>query len=469
MICETNPKIRLLVAIASYGRNNDRYLAELVKEYRSMPFAVDIVVLSNVAKEVAPGVEVVVGLPYKDPWSLPFPHKQIFADRADQYDLFLYSEDDILITERNIRTFLQLVAVLPDDEIPGFFRVEKADEITNYPDIHGHFHWDPASLRVRAGHTLAFFSNEHAACYLLTRDQLKRAIASGGFLVGPHQGKYDLLCTAATDPYTQCGFRKLIAISQIDNLLVQHLPNKYIGTRFGVDEVEFRRQLAVLLQIAGNGHRPAPLFPVETKVPAAAYSKDCYEQPRQELTAIIPPGVRSVLSIGCGWGASEAWLTERGLHVTAVPVDPVIGGKGAAAGVEIVVGDLATARRQLAGRRFDCLLLLNVLHLVPEPVSLLRDFVPFLSKNGVIVSLFPNMTRVPNLRRKRTGKLGDYAQSGVHLSSHKSVQRWFREAGICLHKTIHVLPPKAARLSRVTMGVADPLLSSEFFAVGGVR
>jgi hypothetical protein len=70
--------MKLLVAIASYGTSNDRYLKRLVEEYRSMSYGVDIVVLSNVAKPVE-GAEVRVGMPTKDPWSLPFAHKQVLA------------------------------------------------------------------------------------------------------------------------------------------------------------------------------------------------------------------------------------------------------------------------------------------------------------------------------------------------------------------------------------------------------
>ena len=55
--------LRLLVAIASYGTSNDRYLARLIAEYRSMPCQVDIVVFSNVQKNLGTEVEVVVGLP----------------------------------------------------------------------------------------------------------------------------------------------------------------------------------------------------------------------------------------------------------------------------------------------------------------------------------------------------------------------------------------------------------------------
>src|SRR5215467_11650345 len=116
-------KMKILVAITSYGTANDKYLMRLIEEYRSMSHDVDIVVLSNIAKSVD-GVEVRVGMPTKDPWSLPFAHKQVLAERVNDYDLFIYSEDDTLITEANIRAVLDLSKQLPEREIPGFFRYE---------------------------------------------------------------------------------------------------------------------------------------------------------------------------------------------------------------------------------------------------------------------------------------------------------------------------------------------------------
>ena len=115
--------MRILVAIASYGTKNLKYLQALLTEYRRMPFEVDVVVLSNEPKELGEDVEVLVGLPTRNPRSLPFGHKALFAERAKDYDLFIYSEDDTLITERNIRAFLDAIGVLPAHEIAGFLRV----------------------------------------------------------------------------------------------------------------------------------------------------------------------------------------------------------------------------------------------------------------------------------------------------------------------------------------------------------
>src|SRR4029077_12422432 len=102
-IYDAKARLRVLVALASYGTANDRYLTRVIEEYRSMAFDVDIVVLSNLRKHLSADIRVFVGLPNRNPWSLPFAHKPLFLEGLEQYDLFVYSEDDILITERNLR------------------------------------------------------------------------------------------------------------------------------------------------------------------------------------------------------------------------------------------------------------------------------------------------------------------------------------------------------------------------------
>ena len=114
--------MKVLVAIANYGSKNQAYLERLVNEYKSMSYDIDIVVLSNIPKELSPDIEVRVGLPAKNPWSLPFRHKELFAERIDEYDLFIYSEDDTLIKQENIEAFVRVQEILSENEIAGFLR-----------------------------------------------------------------------------------------------------------------------------------------------------------------------------------------------------------------------------------------------------------------------------------------------------------------------------------------------------------
>ena len=70
--------MKVLVVIANHGTKNAEHLNRLLREYRSMSLKVDIVVLSNIPKDLGSDIEVIVGAPTKDPWSLPFGHKRIF-------------------------------------------------------------------------------------------------------------------------------------------------------------------------------------------------------------------------------------------------------------------------------------------------------------------------------------------------------------------------------------------------------
>jgi 2-polyprenyl-3-methyl-5-hydroxy-6-metoxy-1,4-benzoquinol methylase len=438
---KTGSRLRILVAIASYGTANDHYLKQLIEEYRSMPFEVDIVVMSNLEKNPALDVETMVGMPNKNPWSLPFLHKKLFAERITQYDLFLYSEDDMLVTERNLRAFLDVSLALRENEVAGFLRVERGPHArVNYPEIHGFFHWDSTSIRSRGKYTLAKFTNEHAAFYALTRNQLEKAIRSGGFLVEPHEGKYDLLCSAATDPYTQCNFVKLIPVSHQDDNTIRHLSDRYLG-QLGVDDSELSEHVSAILKLARAQQRPEPLLNTETKLRRGMYSKNYYDPVAKEIVSMIPSPARSVLSIGCGWGATESHLAKCGARVVAIPLDPIIGNSVMKRGVELVVGDFHDAKEKLGDEKFDCILFLNVLHLVQNPIEILSLFGQCLSPGATVIIQSPNMLSLPVVWKSirlspRLPLFGSFDVTCVHFSSFRNIRDWCRKSGLRVEKTV---------------------------------
>lgn len=462
---------RILVVIVSYGDKNTEFLLRVLAEYRTMRYKPHVIVLSNIAKALGPDVEVVkIDLTKNDPWSLPFYHKPLFASHAGDFDAFIYSEDDILITERNIRAFFEISNVLPEDESAGFFIKEVApDGESSYPQAHGPFHWDADSVRARGPFTVAFFTNEHAACYMLTQKQLQIAIASGRFLVPPHQNRYDLPCTAATDPFTQCGLKKLIPISHFDEFLVHHLPNKYIG-KFGVSERMFHHQIGVLLSIAEGNPAPPPLCEPETRLSGARFSKSYYEPAREDIATLIPRCARSVLSLGCGAGAMEASLARKGLRVVAAPMDCVISAGFEQSGIELVYGTFNAVRQQLGGERFDCIFISHLLHLVADPALLLSHFKDLLSHNATIIIVVPSLSSLPVTWRRvwhdrRFSTLGHFDEMGVHITSRSIVCRWFEQAGLRLETWIHVLPSRFESAGRFAWGLMTPFLASEFVVV----
>jgi len=467
-----NPKMKILVAIANYGTKNLKYLQVLLDEYRRMPFQVDIVILSNEPKDLGPNLEVIVGLPAKNPWSLPFGHKRLFAQRVKDYDLFIYSEDDTPLTENNIRAFLDSVGILPDNEIPGFLRYEVgADGQKHISSAHGRFHWLPESARQVAGNTFAQFTNAHSACYIITRSQLERAIASGGFLVEPYEAEYDMLCSAATDPYTRCGFTKVINISRMEDFLLPHLPNKYVGvmgTKFDV----FQTHLDALKQIAA-GRRPAVTALPNSRPPLTPpWLKSYYEPLSGELLSVVPKHARSILTVGMGTGATECELVKRGHKVTAIPMDSVISAPAEKQGVEVVHSQLDQGPARLAGRHFDCLIIRNALYLHQDPGSMLKAFAPVLAKDGRFLVQEPNFgnlqTRAGRLLRGAGARLRSLRQGGVHPVSPARVRRWLKSAGWSVEQVVHI--PDTAPSKRVQALQRLPLaLSSTEFIVTAKR
>ena len=315
----------MLVAIASYGEKNIALLHKVIDGCRAMDFGVDIVVFSNTPKDLGSDVDVVVGLPSRDPWSLTFAHKSLFARRVEHYDLFLYIEDDMGITPAHVDAFLRLTPYLEEDEVAGFLRFELDETMTPVLlDAHDRFHLQPEVGRRRGPYVVGQFTNEHAGMYLLTQAQLRRAIATGNFLRPPCEGLYGMPETAATDPYTVCGLRKVICLSALDDYLIQHLSNRYQG-KWGVPLPEFRQQVQTQLAIVDGRHPACTLGHRESKLLHGEASKSYYEAPLEPVVGLIPARTKSLLSIGCGWGATEARLARQGIAVTAIPLDSIIG------------------------------------------------------------------------------------------------------------------------------------------------
>ncbi len=465
--------MKILVAIACYGSKNLKYLDVLLSEYRRMPFPVDIVVLSNEPKSLDSKVEVLVGLPAKNPRSLPFGHKALFSQRIKDYDLFVYTEDDTLITEKNIRTFLDSTRLLPGNQIPGFLRYETAPNGSRHiSSAHGRFHWRPESVKQVGGEVFAQFTNDHSACFILTHEQLERAIASGGFLVEPYEGQYGMLETAATDPYTRCGFAKVVNISRIEDFLLPHLPNTYVGV-MGAEYSVFMAQVEALKQIA-TGKRPATRALPKLQAPCAPpWIKSYYEPCSDELISLVPEGAQSILSLAIGTGLTESELVRLGYDVTAIPLDSAICVPAEPKGVKMVHCELMQGPEKLQKNRFDCLLINNLLYLLEDPIAVILAFSRLLTDSGCLLIKEPNFGNIQThggrlLKKQAFRGLESFSRSRVTPVTTGRLRTWLKAAGF---KIRTIVPIGEAGASRRVQILQTRLLrfSSDSFAVAAYR
>ena len=437
--------IRVLVVIANYGHQNAAYLSLVLDELRRLPFDITIEILSESPKDFGSDIRVRVGLPGKSPWTLPFGYKQSFLERQDDFDLYIYSEDDILIKERNIRAFIEMTSILPQELIAGFTRYELDDaENVYYIDMFRAFHFVPRNTVRHGGHVFAELTNEHSGCFMLTRQQLNRVLACPDFFQQPRKGLYGLPETAATEPYTQCGLRKVICLSRFSDFTLHHLPNKYwkrathkLAT---TDVIEAQRRSIVEPSLALD----AQLLPTRMKVDSFLWDKAYYTPVDQEVVDQILPSSRAVLSIGCGVGATELALSGRGHSVSAIPLDAVIASYAAENGVRMLPPNLTEAFTQLRGSTFNAVLLLDVLQYAEDPIELLRLCDSVMLKGGLLIVRAPNLLHTnlvrqvleKNVTLRDVMKLASYRSSGLHATSKNRVKKWLRASGFTCKKFV---------------------------------
>lgn len=213
--------MKIKVAIANYGESQLDCLKKVIEEFKSYKkYEVDITVYTTIPLEEKHKL-----YPESIGTNLPYVCRKDMADSIDDYDLFLYDENDMLITEDNIDAFLEHQETLLEDQVSGFIRYELNDGNKILVDMNPY--WGKLVTN-RDGKDFSIV-NVHQGSWLLTRAQLKRCIDSQKFVMDVHHGRGGALEQGASDAYTECGIRKVLPIdlSLLKRLQIRHLPLKY--------------------------------------------------------------------------------------------------------------------------------------------------------------------------------------------------------------------------------------------------
>jgi len=247
--------MKILVCIPDYGEGQKNHLKRILHEYDSMIFDITVAVFLTDDMDFSQFNNIHIQKFFFDreiKLMLAHQHKKFMAENIDNYDLFVYSENDMLITESNIDIFIKLSEKMRGTKfVPGFIRYELKDD--NYKYLidfhsgnctlrHGSFWMKFYALkhyivknkviesRLELNGEMYFEPNNlHQASYLLTRDQFKMVLGSGSYFKGPDSGFGAVLESAASDVYFRCGLTKLISMDFIQECLIHHLPNKYVN------------------------------------------------------------------------------------------------------------------------------------------------------------------------------------------------------------------------------------------------
>lgn len=237
--------MKLLVSIANWHTNRDDYLTRIIKEYRSLHHVmdVDIVVYSRVPKKIA-GAKVVQG--YYEGTDFTWCGRKEIISAIDYYDLFIHTDDDVLIRRETVLAFLEETRRLPERFISTLVIAEKYKN--QWYALNHHREWPTADACYWIGDRCYYVPrNRHWAGMIATQYQLRKAIKSGGFCTEPtEKPEYGMRAQeyAMSNIYfgKECGMLPVIPVGDLNTFKAEHLDRKYArsGVFLTLEEVRER-------------------------------------------------------------------------------------------------------------------------------------------------------------------------------------------------------------------------------------
>src|SRR5688572_21810834 len=98
-----------------------------------------------------------------------------------------------------------------------------------------------------------------------------------------------------------------------------------------------------------------------------------YDQSRPDVAALVPPGCRRVLEVGCGAGRLGEALRRRGHHVTGIELVPAAAEEARRRLDRVVTADVEAGGLPFPPGSFDAVVFADVLEHLVDPWRVLRE------------------------------------------------------------------------------------------------
>ena len=245
--------MKILAVLVNFGTEQLDYLEQVVSELKLFKkYEVTVIVNSNILLDIK-GIDKVNVIELGNYQLLPLTCRKVIWENRNDYDVFIYGENDHLFKEHHVDKHLEYEKILPKDRITGLMQYEINDKKElYYPAYHARYDWDMDSVEIYGGLKFAHFTNLHQATFILSKNQLLKIGILNDFTNFMGQSYYSWKCKVNTDIYQFGGMKKLICISEFDDNLIHHLPNIYISgdrgrLKLGSWDKRMRDKLNILL------------------------------------------------------------------------------------------------------------------------------------------------------------------------------------------------------------------------------
>jgi 2-polyprenyl-3-methyl-5-hydroxy-6-metoxy-1,4-benzoquinol methylase len=198
-----------------------------------------------------------------------------------------------------------------------------------------------------------------------------------------------------------------------------------------------------------------------------------YEWLRSDAIAAVPPDAKTVLSVGCAAGKTEAELVKRGIKVVGVELNPDAAKIARERGVIVLEGDASTIDVNIGYEPYDCIIYADILEHLADPVAVLKQHVEYLKPGGIVYVSIPNFRHYSVfwqlfiLGRIRYQDAGVLDKTHLRITTRKMVLEWFKKANLESVKYSYGIPGRRNRLiSACAFGMAREFLATQIVLVG---
>lgn len=219
---------------------------------------------------------------------------------------------------------------------------------------------------------------------------------------------------------------------------------------------------------------------VVTNLKAAKYMQNYNDKPdgyfaraRTEILPLLPHRADRVLEIGCGSGATLAWLKEIGLagHTTGIELAKHMADVAVDNVDCLVTGDAeAMLADGSSASVYDLVLCLDVLEHMVDPWQMMHKIAHVLKPGGLVVSSIPNVRHFGVLMPLTLKGQWNYLEEGILDRTHlrfftrDSATELMKTSGLILRAVKPNFHPssKSGLLSFVSLGLLTDFLTVQY-------
>lgn len=184
----------------------------------------------------------------------------------------------------------------------------------------------------------------------------------------------------------------------------------------------------------------------------------------------IPAKLSRVLEVGCGNGATGAWLKSIGKAEEVHGVELIEDAAEIARTVldSVVVGNIEELDLSYPLKSFDCIIATEVLEHLVNPWNTVQRLATYLRDGGCIIASSPNVRhfsvlwRLVFLGRWRYTDAGIMDRSHLRFFTRDSLAGLFTQAGLKIEYLEPILFNRSRRLNQISLGIWQDFLAHRY-------